>query len=64
MFNPKVGKFAFDGLNAEYYKIILFEEFENDYHSVNLLKRLLEEIPFCVPQKHGQGRVFTIAITF
>lgn len=41
VFLPGVGKFGFQNLSPKFHRVILFEEFKAEFHSIDLLKRLI-----------------------
>lgn len=57
IYYPDVGKFAFQDLRLSVHKVILFEEFNVQYHCLSMLKRLLEGRPFRASVKGGVGNV-------
>ncbi|XP_046408714.1 uncharacterized protein LOC124173229 [Ischnura elegans] len=56
---PDVSKFAFGDLDVNFHKVIIYEEFDIQYYCISMLKRLLEGLPFCAPQKFTSGQVVT-----
>lgn len=51
VFMPDVGKFAFQGFDSSLHKVVLFEEFNPQYHCMSMLKRLLAGEAFAAPVK-------------
>lgn len=57
VFYPSTGKFAYQSLNCDFHRIVLFEEFDYEHCNKSMLKRLLERKPFPAPVKCGLDKI-------